>query len=468
MNHLQFLDKFRKTPERRPQLTLLAAFAMAIILGGFLLYSPLAQAKGIPRLSLIDSFFISASATCVTGLSVTDVSQQFSFFGQMIIILLTQIGGIGIMTFAAFFVLLAGKKLSTDNESLLTSSMGGETNKSLKSLLLRTITITLLIEGIGAGLLTWRYSSIGAPLRNAIKLGCFHSASAFCNAGFTLYHDSLISIRTDLWLMLIIGVLIIFGGLGFYVMLSLGKLLPRNYDNKRARTPIHCSIVLWATFWLILIGTCFFLGFEWNHSLQELSPRVKIGTALFQTVSSRTAGFNVVNMETTSIPTQFFTIALMFIGGAPGSTAGGAKVTTIVILLATMLAIIRGRNSTIIRNRYIPESVIREAVAIFCLSVLIIFITFGLLLVTEASALNTVHTGNTCNTVRLLFETISAFATNGLSVNHTSTLTPAGRIIVILAMYIGRLGPLTVALSVGRAKKKIGHIRYPEEEVIIG
>ena len=469
MNHLQFLEQFRKTPERKPQLTLLAAFAVVILVGALLLWSPFAQNPNLPRLSFLNALFTSASATCVTGLTVTDVSRQFSAFGKLLVMMLEQIGGIGIMTFAAFFVILAGRKLTTDKENLLTSSMGGKPNRTLKSLLLTTMALTFFTEGIGAAVLTVLYVSHGLSPLAALKLGCFHASSAFCNAGFTLYSDNLVSAQSDGWLLLVIGILIILGGLGFYVIQSIIKWKPWLRDvRKRGRLPVHCTIVLWSTLFLIAAGTALFLAFEWNHSLRGMTVADKLGLALFQTVSTRTAGFNVIDTGEMSVATQFMSMVLMFIGGAPGSTAGGIKVTTAVIMLATMSAIIRGRNTTLIRNRVIPESVIREAVAISCLSALVIGLTFGVLLLTEARTLAATHTGATCGTVRLLFETISALSTNGLSVNHTATLSTAGRCIVIAAMYIGRLGPMTLALSVGTARRKIDHIHYPEEEVLIG
>lgn len=469
MNHLQFLEQFRKTPERKPQLTLLAAFAVVIAIGAALLSCPFAQNPDLPRLSFLDALFTSASATCVTGLTVTDVSRQFSAFGKTVVMLLEQIGGIGIMTFAAFFVVLAGRKLSTDKENLLTSSMGGKPNRTLKSLLLTTMALTFFTEGIGAVLLTFLYAAHGYDPLAALKLACFHASSAFSNAGFTLYPDNLVAVQSDGAILLVLGVLIVLGGLGFYVIQSLMKWRPWQRDiRKRGRLPVHCTIVLWSTLLLIVAGTALLLAFEWNHSLRGMTVADKLGLALFQTVSTRTAGFNVIDTGDMAVTSQFLSMVLMFIGGAPGSTAGGIKVTTAVIMLATMSAIIRGRNTTLIRNRMIPESAIREAVAISCLSVLVIGLTFGVLLLTEAEVIAATHTGGACGTVRLLFETISALSTNGLSVNHTATLSTAGRCIVIAAMYIGRLGPMTLALSVGTARRKVEHIHYPEEEVLIG
>lgn len=468
MTHLQFLEKFGRTTERKPQLTLLAAFAAVIIIGGLLLFAPFSQNSDVPRLSIVDSFFISASATCVTGLTVTNVSAQFNAFGKLIILILIQIGGIGIMTFAAFFVMLAGRKMRADREMMVATSIG-KSGCSLPSLLKSTMLFTFLIEGIGALLLTFRFASRGEPLLSALKHGIFHAASSFCNAGITLYSDNLVSLRSDTILMGITSIMIILGGLGFYVIESLGRYRPWRRDlSKRGRLSIHCRIVLWATLILIIAGTLQFAAQEWNNTLTGLSNCAKMKTALFQTISTRTAGFNLVDMQSTTVPTQFFSMLLMLIGGAPGSTAGGLKVTTLVILLATMFAIIRGRRRTIIYNREIPEAAIREAIAIFCLSAIIFSVVFGCLLITEARTISTLHTGHSCNSVRLVFETVSALATNGLSTNFTSSLSTAGRVLTIIAMYIGRLGPLTIALSVGRAKQEIDRIRYVEEGVIIG
>ncbi|MDD5706665.1 MAG: potassium transporter TrkG [Kiritimatiellae bacterium] len=453
----------RRRIAAKPQWAMVAAFAVTILIGAALLTLPAASTGGEP-LRPLEALFTATSATCVTGLTVVDVGARLTLFGQLVVLSLIQLGGLGIMTLGTFLLVLTGRRLSMRNESILLTSLGSDEVPALRSLLYRTITFTLLIESCGAILLTWRHLEGGmAPVR-AIYYGVFHAVSAFCNAGFALFpnNSSLISMSGDTSYLIAVALLITSGGLGFLVLhnLSVFKFWRRS-RRTRGRITMHSRMALSATVFLIATGGLAFLALEQNASLAGLSWDDKTVGALFQSVTVRTAGYNSVPMSSLSEPGRLLSIGLMFVGGAPGSTAGGVKTTTMIVLILTILAMIRGRHTTLYRGRAIPEAVVREAIVIFMLSIFFITAAFGALMLTEAPA------PGSAASLPLLFETVSAFATVGLSLDVTPGLSAAGRIIIIMAMFVGRLGPLTVALIVGRSGTG-ERLQYPEEEVVVG
>ncbi len=448
----------------RPQWILIAGFAVAILIGAILLLLPCASRPGSPPPAPVDALFTATSATCVTGLTVLDVEAQFSLFGKLVILLLIQIGGLGIMTFGTFLLVLMGRRMSVRNESLLASSLGGGETPNLRGLLNRTITFTILFEFCGATLLAWRHWRQGLEFSQAMFQGIFHAVSAFCNAGFALFPAgaSLTNCQKDVPYLLTVLGLVITGGLGFLVLHNLSRYKFWHRDRRaRGRITIHSRMVLTATVILILGGWLAFALLEWNHALGNLSGPHKILNALFHAVTPRTAGFNSISTVAISEPGRLLTMVLMFIGGAPGSTAGGIKTTTMIVLLLTIVAMIRGRHVTLYRQRAIPETIVREAIVIFLLAIFFISAAYAGLLLTETSQSNP-NTG-----IPLLFETISAFGTVGLSLDMTPTLSTAGRVVIIVAMFVGRLGPLTIALVVGRPKTG-DRVRFPVEEVVVG
>ena len=449
-----------------PQWLMALGFLFAILIGALLLTLPISSASK-QSLSPVAALFTATSATCVTGLSVIDLGTQLSLFGQLVVLVLIQLGGLGITTYGTFLLVLVGRRLSVKNEFVLMSSYGVEEVNGLRSLLRWTMGLTFLIEGLGAALLWTRYL-IHAPELNMtpgtgtlIYYAVFHSICAFCNAGFSLHSNSLIPFQNDPVYLVVIDLLIVLGGLGFLVLYNLitTKFWRRNLKT-RGRVTLHSRIVLVTTLFLVAAGTAAFLFQEWDNTLKDLSVINKIDCSLFQSITPRTAGFNAVDMGQIKDTTRFTTALLMLIGGSPGSAAGGVKTTTLVVLIMTIIAICKNRNETVIFSRTIPNAVVREALVIFLLAILLVLTAFGLLLLTEAPL-------KPDDASKLMFETISAAATAGLSINLTPSLSTAGQWVIIVCMYVGRLGPLAVALLIG-AREESHRIRYPEEELVVG
>lgn len=442
------------------------AFLLAILTGAFLLALPAANTDGRWR-DAVSAIFTATSATCVTGLTVIDIGSELTRFGQLVVLTLIQLGGLGVTTFGTFLLVLVGRRLSVQNEFVLMDAYGVEAVKGIRALLLWTMGFTLLFEGIGTLLLWTRYLAPPASLAlnldpwTALYYASFHAVSAFCNAGFSLHRDSLIAFQHDPFYLGVVGSLIVAGGLGFLVLYNLVtiKFWRRNLMT-RGRITLHTRTVLMATVILILTATLLFLGLEWSNALADLPVADKLSCALFQGVTPRTAGFNAVAMGQIKEVTRFITALFMLVGGSPGSSAGGIKTTTLVVLIMTVTAMCRNRRETVLLNRTLPYAVVREAVVIFLLMLALVALAYGVLLVTEYP-----QQGDDAS--KLFFETVSAFATVGLSIDHTGTLSNAGRWVIIVCMYIGRLGPLAVALLIG-SRDESQRIRYPEEEIVVG
>jgi trk system potassium uptake protein TrkH len=449
-----------------PQWLMALGFLFAILIGALLLTLPVSSASG-NMLTPVAALFTATSAVCVTGLSVIDIGTDLTLFGQLVVLTLIQLGGLGITTFGTFLLVLVGRRLSVQSEFVLMNSYGIDEVNGLRSLLRWTMGLTFLIEGIGAALLWTRYllhapelhlpPGLWTPLYYAI----FHSVSAFCNAGFSLHRDSLIHFQKDPFFLGTVDLLIVLGGLGFLVLYNFitTKFWRRNLKT-RGRITLHSKIALVATLLLIAFGTLSFATQEWSGALKDLPLAHKITCALFQSITPRTAGFNLVDMSQVTDVTRFTTSLLMVVGGSPGSSAGGVKTTTLVVLIMTIFAMCKNRRETVIFSRTVPYLVVREALVIFLLALFLIFTTFGVLLWTEAPL-------KPDDASKLLFETVSAAATVGLSINHTPLLSTAGRWVIIVTMFVGRLGPLAVALLIG-AREEGQRIRYPEEEIVVG
>ncbi|MDD2598068.1 MAG: TrkH family potassium uptake protein [Kiritimatiellae bacterium] len=444
-------------------------FLAAIIIGALLLMLPCATvAEG--GLAPLTAFFTATSATCVTGLSLIDIGCELTLFGQIVVLLLIQLGGLGIMTIGTFLLVMVGQRLSLQNESVLMSTYGTSAADRLSSLLRLTVGFTLFIEAIGT-ILLWRCyltpppevaAQMGPHAGNPLYYALFHSVSAFCNAGFSLHSNSLIDFQHNPLYLTTIALLIIAGGLGFLVLYNIATI--RFWDKNlktRRRLTLHSRVVLITTAVLLIVGTALILTQEWNNTLSAI-PRLtdKLSCAFFHSVTPRTAGFNCLPMTEILGSTRFTTLILMFIGGSPGSTAGGIKTSTLFVMLMTISAICKGRNRTVIFQRAIPERVVREALAIFLLSIIGILLAYGLLLYSE-------HPRTPGEASNLYFETISAFATVGLSINCTTTLSNTGQFIIMVCMFVGRLGPMTLALLIG-SRNVVERIRYPEETIVVG
>lgn len=449
---------------KSPQWLIIKAVALPIILGTILLMLPPAS-RGGQWTSPLTALFMAASAVCVTGHTVVDPGTYFSHFGQVVLLVLIQLGGLGFMTLALTCLVLLGRRLSIQSERTLSSALGSEAAYQLKRLLYRVVVFTFVIEGLGALLLMSRLMlQSGFTAGRAFYYGVFHSVSAFCNAGFSLYADSLIALRGDKLFILIIAILIILGGLGFLVIneFSLFKFWRENRPA-RGRLSLHSRITVMATIVLIMAGWLVFALLEWNATLKPLTISDRLTCALFQAITPRTAGFAVVDMGQTHAATRFATMLLMFIGGSPGSAAGGIKTTTAVVLLFTTLAMISGKKETTLLGRTISGQMVTLALTVFLLGLAMIGGFYGLLLVSEEQALLSAQFTAEC----LLFETVSAFGTVGLTTGILPALSSAGKLLIILGMFIGRVGPLTMALVVG-LKETRQLVRFPQEDVTIG
>jgi trk system potassium uptake protein TrkH len=464
-NIVTITDNLKKPGrESRPEWIAVKSFGLAILVGALLLMLPVSSRDGTWT-GPIDALFTATSATCVTGLIVVDTGSYFSGFGQFVILALIQVGGLGIMTLGTFLLVAVGRRISIHHEKVVLGAIGTDPVRGLKSILLLTILFTVVSELIGAVILTLRFMSHGFGALRSVELAVFHSISAFCNAGFSLFADSLMGVREDPVLVLTVACMIVLGGLGFLVVHNVAFLRPWRRDRvRRGRLALHSKMVLAATGVLILGGWVLFALLEWHGTLEPLAWPGKLTASLFQSVTPRTAGFNVVDMADVSQAGLFLTIVLMFIGGGSGSAAGGIKVSTAVVLWLTVVTMVKGRDETVFCGRAVSVRVVREAVSIFVMSVLCVTLILGALLVAEQHNLLR-QPGVT--SFDLLFELVSAFGTVGLSTGVTAGLSPVGKLLITVCMFIGRLGPMTLALMIGR--RKLGQaVSFPEEEVFVG
>ena len=411
-------------------------------------------------LSWVDALFMATSAVCVTGLAVVDVSQAFTFWGQAWLLLFIQAGGLGILTLAGLVISLTGVRLGLEAQE----AAGGPTSvlpPAAAARVLRTaVGFTLALEALGAVVLwlAWR-GDVGAV--RAAWLAIFHTVSAFCNAGFSLFSDSLVGFRDRPALVLTLALLIVIGGLGFPVIQDLRYWL----RGRHPRLALHTRLVLTATALLLGGSTLLYLVFEWSHELLPLGIPDRALNALFMAVTARTAGFNTVNYDAVSNPALFLTFALMWIGGGPSSVAGGVKITTAALLVLLLWARLAGNEHVSLGGRTIPAETVHRAAGLAAGAVLLLGTLLFVLLVTESAA---VQGADRPHLVRLAFELQSAFSTVGLSMGATPELTPAGRLVLVPTMLLGRLGPLVVLAAMAARRRGRVRFRYAHEDVLVG
>jgi len=446
-----FLIKFRHHPAK----VILSSFALLILLGTTFLALPISSADG-NSIGILDALFTSTSATCVTGLIVLDTGSAFSFFGKFVIMLLIQIGGLGIMTFSTALIMLLGKKISIGGKSLIKGVLDDNIQKDLNNLLEGIIITTILFEIAGAILLYIRLSPNLPSVKTAIWHSVFHSISSFCNAGFCFYSDSFSAYRSDIIINMTVMMLIIFGGIGFSVLMDM------KYNFFQKRRPfrflsLHSKIVIATTLILIFGGTFIIFILDYSNQLMGMSISEGFLASLFQSVTTRTAGFNTIDISQINYATALFMIVLMFIGASPGSTGGGIKTTTFAVMVLSIISIIKGRDDVEVYKRKLSEKITKEVVALVAISVAILV---TLILVLSLSEKGT-------SFIKIAFEAVSAFGTVGLSMGITSNLTSIGKIAIILLMYLGRVGPLTLAFALGEKKLKSAY-HYPEGNIGIG
>ncbi len=456
-----------------PALLMTTCFAAIILFGALLLLLPRSTHEHI-RLPVVDALFVSASAVCVTGLSPVDIAQTFSLEGQIVIALLVQTGGLGVMTITSFFALFFMGGTGFYNQFALRDMLGSETFNSLISTLLYVLGFTFVIELVGAaGIWLSIHNTLGMTLHEEVFFSLFHAISAFCNAGFSTLTGNLgnpaIMYGHNAFF-LIISLLIVLGGIGFPILANFKKVIAYHIKEKLHRTQeweernpryihltnINTKIVLRMTLLLLVAGTLAIAMAEWNAAFAGMPVVDKWVQALFNAVAPRTAGFNSVELTRFSLITIIVYTLLMWIGGASQSTAGGIKVNTLAVALANLRAVVKGQQRVVIFNREIPSDSVRRASATIFGSLIVILTAFVLLVLLEPHL----------SAKGLLFETVSAFCTVGSSLNITPQLGSAGKLLVALLMFLGRVGFITVLMSMMQ-QSETPKYRYPKDNVII-
>ncbi len=437
----------------KPAQTLAYSFIAAILAGTILLMLPASTAGG-KGIKFVDALFTITSATCVTGLAVVDTGTYFTTFGQIIILIFIQLGGLGIMTFSAFFATIFGKGFGIRDRMIMQDVLDFTGMGEIMDLIKRIFNLTIAIEMAGAFILFLRFYAEGKGISWSAYNALFHSVSAFCNAGFSLFSNNLEGYKGDIIVNLVITTLIILGGIGFPVLVNL-----QSYFFKRAHRRhlgLQTKVVVNVSLFLIIAGTVLLFVSEFKGQIQNLPWHEKILTSYFQSVTTRTAGFNTINMEALSNGTLFIMVVLMFIGASPGSTGGGIKTTTAAILFSTARSWLSGKNVPELFERTIPQDAVQKSFALLFIAQAAVAVIAFLLFITEKAPF-----------INILFEVVSAFGTVGLSTGLTPHLSDAGKLLISLMMYMGRIGPLTLALLVGQKVVK-RYYYYPEEKVMIG
>lgn len=444
----------------QPAQLMLMSFAGVIVFGTVLLMLPAATVEG-QTTTLLNAFFTATSATCVTGLIVYDTATHFTFFGQLVILALIQVGGLGIMTFSVSFALLMRRGVSMKEQSIMQDVLDQDTLQSVKRLVGFIVAMTFLLEATGAVILFNAWRPLFLETTETLWHAIFHSVSAFCNAGFSTFSNSLMGFSNDEPTNLTIGGLIVLGGIGFVVIGDLYQALrDRLLRRSKRRHPfrIQSRLALGWTGGLILAGTALIYWIEQGQILDGLRIDHALLVSLFQSISTRTAGFNSCSIGGLQSATLFVFIILMFIGACPGGTGGGIKTTTPAVLWAVIRAGFHRRTETELYRRTIPMAVVQKAVMVLCAS---------LLLVCGATAVMVALEPN-LDFLDLFFETVSAFGTVGLSTGITGELSDAGRLVITLLMFIGRLGPLTIGFAFMLGKTQPAKYSYSEERIMIG
>lgn len=437
-----------------PAQVLIIGFAVAILIGTLLLHLP-ASSQSNESLPLIDCLFTATSAVCVTGLVVVDTGTTFSLFGQLVILILIQVGGLGIMTMTTLLALLMGRKINLRERLIMQEALNVLSLSGVVRLTRHIICFTIATECTGVLLLAFRFvPQFG--LKQGLYLSIFHAVSAFCNAGFDVFgpitgpYSNLTAFVEDPLVTLVIAGLIVIGGIGFSVITDIYS------HHGFSRLSLHSKMAISMTVLLIVLGTVFILALEYNRALAGVSPRGMLLSSIFQSVTTRTAGYNTIRLAGLQTATGVIMIILMFIGASPGGTGGGIKTTTFATLLLGVKSIISGRRELSVFRRRLPIEQLLKSLAIASLAAfLVITITLSLTLTEHADLLT------------LSFETVSAFGTVGLTLGLTPHLSLTGKLLIAFTMFAGRLGPLTIGVAIWGRQVKMNY-HYPEERIIIG
>lgn len=428
-------------------------FVVLIIIGGILLSLPIASNSG-QSTNMIDSLFTATSAVCVTGLVTLDTGTYWSYFGKTVIMILIELGGLGFMAFATLFAMILGKKITLKDRLLMQEAMNAFSIQGLVKMMKYILYFTMTVQGLGAVLLSTQFIPMFGPGKG-IYYSIFHSVSAFCNAGFDLFggFSSLTGFSTNTVVILTISVLVIIGGLGFTVWTEL-------YNAKDLRRiSLHSKVVILITSILLIGGTILIFLFELENvrTIGSMGVKDKVVNSFFASVTTRTAGFNSIDLANMTMASRCLTIVLMFIGGSPGSTAGGIKTATFGILVLTVISFAQGRKDVEIFKKRLSKETVYRAFSIVTLAVALVITVIMILSFTEVGV----------TLEEILFETVSAFGTVGLTMGITTKLSTVGKIVIMITMYCGRLGPMTVVLAMMRKRKKSNY-QYPEGRILVG
>ena len=440
----------------KPAQIMVLSFGGVILLGALILMLPISsQARVVTP--FIDTLFTATSAVCVTGLVIVDTGTYWSVFGKTIILILIQIGGIGFMTMTTSLAIIMGKKIGLRNRMIMQEALNQFSLSGVIRLTKYVIMITFSVELLGALLLSIRFIP-DFGLKNGIYYSIFHAVSAFCNAGFDIMggFKSLTEYATDPLVSLVVAILVIIGGLGFAVIADLTRF------KSIRKMSLHSKLVLLVTISLIVFGFFSILFLEYNNpkTMGSFTWGEKFVASFFASVTPRTAGYNTLDLNGLTMPTRFITMILMFIGGSPGSTAGGLKTTTFGIMILYLIGIFKGSDEINFANRRISKDVANRTVAVIMISVIwVVFMTFLLAVFQPTMGLESI-----------MFESLSAFGTVGLSLGITPFLSVYGKIILTIMMFFGRLGPLTIIVAMNNKANKTGKdlLRYPEGKIIVG
>lgn len=437
---------------------IMLGFLLGALVGSILLYLPISLRQGV-RIDYIDALFVAVSGICVTGLSTVNIGLTFSTFGQVVLLIIIQLGGLGIVTFTTLLLVVFKKQITLETRILMQSAYNLDTLSGLVKLTMRIVKATLCVEGVGAFL----YAFVFIPEYGLIGIwyAVFHSVSAFCNAGIDLLGgNSLCAYRDHVFMNLATMFLIIAGGIGFPVYWEIGRVLRERVGRCKdgRKMSFHARLVIYVTFILLVAGAIITFVLEYNNpmTLGNLSTPQKLLASMFQSVTLRTAGFATIDQGYFRSASCLWYLVIMFIGGSPAGTAGGVKTITVTLLCASVISNIKGKKEVTILQRKITDEVIRRCVAIIVFSFSILFILTGVLLAVQDMDL-----------MDVIYEMTSAIATVGLSRGMTGQLSVVGKVIVALAMYLGRIGPITLAFAFN-TNRTIPSVSYAEGKTIIG
>lgn len=429
-------------------------FVSIILIGAVILSLPISSKHG-NYTNFLDSLFTATSSVCVTGLVTLDTGTYWSTFGQCIILMLIEIGGLGFMSLTTFIYIIIGKKITFRERMIVQEAINVFDIQGIVRLVKHILLFTISVQGIGAIFLSFMFAKDYGALKG-IFYGVFHSVSAFCNAGFDLIgnYNSITGYNTNTLFILVISALIIVGGLGFGTLSNILHVK----DGKRLSA--NAKLVITTTISLLLIGTIAFFLLEYNNpeTLGNMTFKNKVLNSFFASVTPRTAGFNSISIDGMTDSSKILTIMLMFIGGSPGSTAGGIKTTTFGLIILTVICVVKGRDDTESFGRRYKKELVYKAFTLFAIAIAIVITVTFILVVTEKGE----------DFIDLLYEATSAFGTAGISTGVTQRLGVIGKIVIIISMYIGRVGPLTIIFALTKRKKKKINYKYPEGKLLIG